>query len=54
MEARTATKAAPQPIISKNCDCARPIPEERADQRGAARTYCARCDRPVPLRWVSA
>ena len=32
------------------CDCLRPIPEERAERHGAARTYCARCDRELPLR----
>jgi hypothetical protein len=35
------------------CDCLRPIPEERADRHGAARTYCARCDRELPLRMRS-
>jgi hypothetical protein len=32
------------------CDCPRPVPQERAERRGAARTYCARCDRELPLR----
>jgi hypothetical protein len=32
------------------CDCALPIPEERAERKGAARTYCARCDRELPAR----
>jgi len=31
------------------CDCAAPIAEQRAERRGAARTYCARCDRELPL-----
>ena len=32
------------------CDCRWPDPEERAERKGAARTYCARCDRELPLR----
>lgn len=36
------------------CDCLQPIPEERAERRGAARTYCARCDRELPLRLGAA
>ena len=40
-----------QAEASADCDCERPIPQERAEQRGAARTYCARSGRPVPLRW---
>ncbi len=32
------------------CDCRWPIREERAERYGAARSYCARCDRELPLR----
>ncbi len=32
------------------CECPWPIREERAERHGAARTYCVRCDREVPLR----
>jgi hypothetical protein len=32
------------------CDCRWPIREERAERHGAARTYCARCDRELPLK----
>jgi hypothetical protein len=32
------------------CDCPQPVPEEHAERHGAARTYCARCDRELPLR----
>ncbi len=35
------------------CTCVRPIPRPRAQYKGGARTYCARCDRPVPIRLVS-
>jgi hypothetical protein len=43
---------APPPTASYYCDCARPIAEQRAERRGAARTYCVRCDRELPLRIV--
>jgi hypothetical protein len=29
------------------CDCALPIAQERAERKGAAVTYCARCDREL-------
>jgi hypothetical protein len=32
------------------CDCREPMPEQRAERRGAARTYCTRCERELPLR----
>jgi predicted SprT family Zn-dependent metalloprotease len=32
------------------CDCRQPIAEQRAERRGAARTYCVRCGRELPLR----
>lgn len=31
------------------CTCAQPIPKPRAERKGAARTYCARCELPIPL-----
>jgi hypothetical protein len=40
----------PPPTPSYYCDCPRPIAEQRAERRGAARTYCARCGRELPLR----
>jgi hypothetical protein len=36
--------------LSEYCECPRPIPQERAERRGTARTYCARCGRELPLR----
>lgn len=33
------------------CECALPLPIERAERRGAAHTACARCDLPIPVRW---
>lgn len=32
------------------CSCERPIPRERALQKWIVRTYCARCELPLPLR----
>ncbi len=34
------------------CTCERPVPVERAERKGAARTHCARCGKPVPIRLV--
>ena len=46
----------PELLLSEYCDCAKPVPQERAKRRGAAHTYCARCDREIPLsigaRWA--
>jgi predicted SprT family Zn-dependent metalloprotease len=39
----------PPPSLSYYCDCPRPIAEQRAERRGAARTYCVRCGRELPL-----
>jgi hypothetical protein len=33
------------------CTCEKPVPEERATRRGAARTHCARCGLELPLRF---
>ena len=38
---------------SEYCECEKPMPQERASRRGAARTHCARCDRELPLRMGS-
>ena len=38
------------PWVTEYCDCARPVPRERAEHRGAARTYCVRCEREIPIR----
>jgi hypothetical protein len=42
----------PDPGTPPFCTCLQPIPRPRASYKGAARTYCDRCDRPVPLRLV--
>jgi hypothetical protein len=45
-----------QPAVVKStaspppaCTCAQPLPEIRAVRKGAARTFCARCGRPIRL-----
>jgi hypothetical protein len=40
----------PLPPTGYYCDCREPMPEQRAERRGAARTYCTRCERELPLR----
>jgi hypothetical protein len=35
------------------CTCAEPVRQERAAYKGAARTYCARCDLPVRISFES-
>ena len=36
----------------KTCTCAKPVPVERAERKGAAATVCARCDKPLALTLV--
>jgi hypothetical protein len=48
--APTITQAPSPPAPGHYCDCRQPIAEQRAERRGAARTYCARCGRELPLR----
>ena len=31
------------------CACATPTPQVRAEHKGAARTYCARCGLPIRI-----
>jgi hypothetical protein len=40
----------PPPAAAHYCECPRPIAEQRAERRGAARTYCVRCGLVLPLR----
>jgi hypothetical protein len=32
------------------CECESPQPMQLATRKGAARTHCARCKKPIPLR----
>jgi hypothetical protein len=34
----------------ETCTCAEPVPMETAGRKGAARTICGRCGRPVAPR----
>jgi hypothetical protein len=36
--------------MSATCTCATPVPVVRAARKGAARTECATCDKPLALR----
>jgi hypothetical protein len=36
-------------VVTETCQCAAPAPVVRADRKGAARTYCARCGRPMRI-----
>jgi hypothetical protein len=38
------------PPVAAQCECEQPDPVERAERKGAARAYCARCDLPIPVR----
>jgi hypothetical protein len=42
--------ATASPPTTETCTCLLPIPVERAERKGAARTHCARCGKPLPLR----
>jgi len=35
------------------CTCPAPVPQARATRKGAARSYCARCDLPIRLDFAS-
>jgi hypothetical protein len=37
-------------MTPKTCACEKPVAVEKSERKGAARTECARCGLPVPLR----
>lgn len=41
-------------LSSPTCSCERPLPQERAERKGASRTTCERCGLPVRLRLGAA
>jgi hypothetical protein len=45
MDQRASVVAVP----AQTCTCPVPLPEIRAVWKGAARTYCSRCNLPVQL-----
>jgi hypothetical protein len=38
--------------LSTTCACSPPVPDVRADRKGAARTYCARCGLPMKIAFT--
>ena len=38
-------------VVTETCRCVNPVPVVRAERKGAARTFCARCERPVRLEF---
>ena len=40
-------------VLTETCQCATPVPVVKAERKGAARTVCARCDRPVRIEFGS-
>jgi hypothetical protein len=36
--------------MAGTCTCEKPIPVERGERKGAARTECNRCGLPLPLK----
>ena len=53
-DAVPAPAGSPPPIASAAADCAcpTPVPVQKAERKGVARTTCARCGKPVPLRFT--
>jgi hypothetical protein len=50
----TPTTGPPRQIASAadDCACVTPLPVQKAERKGVARTCCARCGRPIPLRFT--
>jgi len=40
----------PGPPAPLWCECEKPLPVHLAERKGAARSVCARCERPLRLR----
>jgi len=40
--------------MTETCRCAVPVPVVKAERKGAARTVCARCDRPIRIEFGSS
>jgi hypothetical protein len=36
-------------MTAQHCSCAKPVPVERSERKGAARTECGRCGLPVKI-----
>ncbi|MGZ4340443.1 MAG: hypothetical protein ACXVQ3_10335 [Gaiellaceae bacterium] len=40
-------------VVTEICQCAVPVPVVKAEWKGAARTVCARCERPIRIEFGS-
>ena len=40
-------------VMTETCQCAVPVPVVTAERKGAARTVCARCDRPIRIEFAT-
>ncbi len=40
-------------VLTETCQCAVPVPVTKAVRKGAARTVCAKCGRPVRIEFGS-
>jgi hypothetical protein len=47
------TVVTPEPVRAEICACPEPVREVRAARKGAAQTYCSRCDLPVRLDFAT-
>lgn len=49
---RTQHDPPPTASAATDCACVTPVPVQRAERKGVARTHCARCGLPIPLRFT--
>jgi hypothetical protein len=47
------SEATTAPPVTSTCTCEKPLPVQLAERKGASRTHCARCGKPMPLRLLS-
>ena len=40
-------------VMIETCQCAVPVPVVKAERKGAARTGCARCERPIRIEFAT-
>jgi hypothetical protein len=38
-------------VMTETCRCAVPVPVVKAERKGAARTVCGRCERPIRIEF---
>ena len=54
MSNHDALRDPPAGADSRWCTCEKPLPVHLAERKGAARSVCARCERPLRLQLRSA